>query len=101
MQIHTPTVEQGSGGGGGGWGWACCGWNPSPEFLICCSILKRFYLWWKAFDVLNQMRYILWVVALLEACNNTNNGRHLGFYQELEIRLKPRQMVIFGSLHEK
>ena len=20
------------------------GWNPSPEFLICCSILKRFYL---------------------------------------------------------
>ena len=22
MQIHTPTVEQGSGGGGGGWGWA-------------------------------------------------------------------------------
>ena len=24
-----------------GWGG---GWNPSPEFLICCSILKRFYL---------------------------------------------------------
>ena len=23
------------------------------------------------------MRYILWVVALLEACNVTNNGRHL------------------------
>ena len=22
MQIHTPTVEQGSGGGLGGWGWA-------------------------------------------------------------------------------
>ena len=22
MQIHTPTVEQGSGGCGGGWGWA-------------------------------------------------------------------------------
>ena len=34
-QIHTPTVVQGGGGGG---------WNPSPEFLICCSILKRFYL---------------------------------------------------------
>ena len=34
------------------------------------------------------MRYILWVVALLEACDVTNNGRylgrHLGFYQELE-----------------
>ena len=23
------------------------------------------------------------------ACDVTNNGRHLGFYQELEIRLKP------------
>ena len=39
------------------------------------------------------MRYILWVVALL-ACDVTNNGRHLGFYQELEIRLKQREMVI-------
>ena len=46
------------GGGGGGW------------FLICCSILKRrFYLWWKAFDLLNKMRYILGVVAQLEACD--------------------------------
>ena len=39
------------------------------------------------------MRYILWVVALLEACDGTNNdrhfGRHFGFYQELEISLKP------------
>ena len=39
------------------------------------------------------MRYILWVVALLEACDVTNNGRHLGrhvgFYQELGIWLKP------------
>ena len=38
------------------------------------------------------MKYILGVVALLEACDVTNNGRHLdrhlGFYQELEIRLK-------------
>ena len=51
------------------------------------------------------MRYILWVVALVEACDVTNNGRHLarhlGIYQELEIRLKPREMVNFGSLHEK
>ena len=51
------------------------------------------------------MRYILWVVALLEACDVTKNGRHLGchlgFYQELEIRLKPREMVIFCALHEK
>ena len=45
------------------------------------------------------MRYILGVVGLLEACDVTNNGhhlgRHLGFYQELEIKLKPREMVIF------
>ena len=47
----------------------------------------------------NKMRYILWVVALLKACDVTNNcrrlGRHLGFCQGLEIRLKPREMVIF------
>ena len=36
-------------------------------------------------DLLNKMKYILWVVALLEACDVTSNGRHLGFYQELEI----------------
>jgi len=41
------------------------------------------------------MRYVLWVVALLEACDITNNGRQLGFYQELEIRLKLQKMVIF------
>ena len=39
------------------------------------------------------------MVALLEACDVTNNGRHLdhhlGFHKELEIRLKPREMVIF------
>ena len=53
------------------------------------------YLTWKAFDLLNKMRYILWVMAPLEACDVTSNGRHLGFYQELEIRLRLREMVIF------
>ena len=95
-QSHTPPPWYKRGGGG---------MEPIPGFLICCSISKRFYLWWKAFDLLNKMRYILWVVALLEACDVTNNGRHLGrhlgFYQELEIRLKPREMVIFCALHEK
>ena len=45
------------------------------------------------------MRYILWVVTLLEARDVNNNGlhlgRHLGFCQELEIRLKQQEMVIF------
>ena len=47
------------------------------------------------------MRYILWVVTLLEACDVTNNGHHLGFYQELEIRLKRREILLFLALHEK
>ena len=48
------------------------------EFLIRYSILKRFCLQWNAFDLLNKMKYTLWVVALLEACDDTNNGHHLG-----------------------
>ena len=51
------------------------------------------------------MRYILGVVTLLEASDVTNNGRHLdrhlGFYQELEINLKPREKIIFCVLYEK
>ena len=42
------------------------------------------------FDILYKLRYILWVVSLLEARDSTNNdghlGRHLRFYKELEIR---------------
>ena len=33
---------------------------------------------WKAFDLLYKIRYILRVVALLEVCDVTKNGRHLG-----------------------
>ena len=44
-------------------------------------------------------------MALLEACDVTNNGchlgRHFGFYHELEIRLKPPEMVLFCALTEK
>ena len=72
---------------GGGW------WNLSPEFLICWSISKRFCLQWKAFDLLNKKRYISWVVALLESCDVTKRGRHLGchlgFSQELEVKPAP------------
>ena len=93
-QIHTPTEVQGEGGGE-------VVMNPSLEFLICCSISKRFCLQWKAFDLLNKMRYILWVVALLEACDVTNNVRHLGFYQKLEIKLKRQEVVFFFVWHIK
>ena len=41
------------------------------------------------------MRYILWVLTMLEACDVRNNRPHLGFYQELEMRLKPGEMLIF------
>ena len=75
--------------GGGGW------MEPLPEFLQYFE--KQFYLWRGGFDLLNKMGYILLVVALLEAYDVTNNGRHLGrhigFYQELEISLKPGEMV--------
>ena len=91
MQIQTPTVLQSGGGGVDG---------PPLEFLICCIISKRFYLQWKTFNLLyKMMRYILWQVVLLGACDDTNNGchlgHHLGIYQELVIMLKLREMVIF------
>ena len=53
--------------------------EPSLEFLICCSVSKLFCPQWKAFDLINKMRYILWVLALLEASDVTSNGRHLDF----------------------
>ena len=51
------------GGGGGGGGGGVVGFSPPPpppppplEFLICCSISKRFYLQWNAFDFLYKMK---------------------------------------------
>ena len=35
------------------------------------------------------------------AAEGPNHGRHFGFYHELEIRLKPREMVIFFVLEMK
>ena len=78
MQINTPTVENE--------GWM----EPLPplEFLICCSISKRFYLQSKAFDLLYKMgggTAVGWWHCC-GACDVINNGRHLGrhlgFYQE-------------------
>ena len=41
------------------------------------------------------MRYTLGVVLVLDAFDVNNNGRHFGFYQELEIWFKAREMVFF------
>ena len=47
-----------------------------------------------------QMRYILWVAALLGACDVTQGGlgRHLGFYQKLEI-VKKGEIDNFDARH--
>ena len=41
------------------------------------------------------MRHSLGVVVVLEAFDVTNNGRHFGLYQELEMWFKTREMVFF------
>ena len=41
------------------------------------------------------MRYSLAVMLVLAAFDVTNNGRHFGFYQELEVWFKTREMVFF------
>ena len=91
-QTHTPTVVH---GGWGGWMESLPGVFHMLQYLE--TILSRV-------EIL-KIRYILRVVALLEACDVTRNGRHLGchlgFHQELEIRFKPRKMAIFCALHEK
>ena len=61
----------------------------SGKPLIFLTRWGIFYGWWscwKACDVTNNGRHL---------------GRHLGFYQELEIKLKPLEMVIFFVLHIK
>ena len=76
--------------GGGGYG------TPPQSFWYVAVFRNDFAFSGKPSQ---QDEVILWVVRLLEACDNTNNGRHLGFYQELEIRLRPREIVIFCALH--
>ena len=64
---HFRDVSVRGGGRGGGGGL----WIPSPEFFICGSILKWFYLEWKMFDLLDKkMQYDLWVVERLGNCDS-------------------------------
>ena len=53
MQIHTPTVVF----------WVVVVFPPPPplEFLICCSISKRFYPQWKAFDLFYKIRDVYFI----------------------------------------
>ena len=59
--------------GGGGEGKV----DGTPSQSYVAVFRNEFYLQRKAFDLL-KMRYILLMVALLEACDVTQNGRHLG-----------------------
>ena len=58
----------------------------------------------RVFDMLQYFETILPSVEMFDFLNMmrqddvTNDGRHVGFYQELEIRLKTREMVIFLCL---
>ena len=45
------------------------------------------------------MRYILWVAALLGACDVIRYRRHFGFYQKLEIVKKRNKLEIFYGEH--
>ena len=77
--IHTPTVAQ----EGGGWMEPLPGvFNILQYFETILPLVENL---WSSY----KMRYILGVLALLEACDVIYNGRHfgrkLGFYQE-----KPR-----------
>ena len=65
------------------WYWRGGGSVEKIEPLTRVFDMLRYFekiFQWKAFDLLNKMKYILWVVAPLETCDVTNNDRHLGLY---------------------
>ena len=46
---------------------------PAPHGFDMLQYFEEiFYLQWKVVDLLYKLRYILWVVALLGACDVTN-----------------------------
>ena len=89
IDILVPWYKVGEGGGGRR--------SPSPEFLVCCIISKRFAFNGKL-SIFSTIffRYIFWVVELLETCDVTNNGHHIGFYQELEISNNSKSQLILN-----
>ena len=61
----------------------------SGKPLIFLTRWGIFYGWWHCWRPVTSPTMV------------AHFGRHPGFYQELEMRLKPREMVIFCALHEK
>lgn len=65
--------------------------EPLPRVLSLLQCFEKILsLVETGFDLLSKMKYILWLVALLEGCDVTKHGRHVGrhleFCPELEIR---------------
>ena len=85
-------------GGGGGDGTPPRGFDILQYFGTILPLVES--LWSSAQDEVYFMGG-----GAVGGCDVTNNGghlgRHLGFYRELEIKLKPREMVIFCALYEK
>ena len=59
--------------------------EPLPRVFYILQYFEKNHPQWKAFELLEKMKYILWVVALPETCAVTKHGchlgRHLGFYE--------------------
>ena len=49
--------------------------------------------------MLYKMRYILWLAALLGACDVIQDGRHLRFYPKLKIVKKRQKWKMFQDGH--
>ena len=58
--------------------------EPFTRVFDMLLVFKTSLLSMESLDLLNKKRFMLWVVVLPKACDVTNNGRNLGFYQEFE-----------------
>ena len=92
-QIHTPPRYNGVRGEGG---WVD---RTSLRSLWYVAVFRNDFTFSGKPLVLNKMRCILWVVALLEAFNVTNNGRHLvGLIDILTLPFNSRYLQLCAFL---
>ena len=90
IHIHTATVVQGG---------VHDPTPPPPESFWYVAVFRNDFTFSGKPLIFSTIRGILYGwLARLGASDVTNNGRHLGFFQELETRLKRREKVIFWCL---
>ena len=82
MRIHTPTVVKG--GVGGSW------MEPLPRVFYMLQYFETILPSWKAFHLLDKIGIFYGWWRCWRSVTSPKNGRYLGFYKELQIRLKPR-----------